>query len=142
MEDLLPRIKEIMEWVGVGPASFADEIGIGRPVMSHVVSGRNKASLEVAQKILVRFPDISSNWLLLGSGQMLKELEASAAPAHSHLPIVEERFANQENAVYNVKMQKADSSPVLPATQKIAEARKLVKVILFYEDGSFESFNP
>ncbi|OGX81200.1 hypothetical protein BEN47_19300 [Hymenobacter lapidarius] len=53
------------------PTQFADSIGIARPIVSHILSGRNKPSLEVVQRILAAMPDLSMAWLLNGTGAML-----------------------------------------------------------------------
>ena len=55
----------------LSPTQFADAIGIARPIMSHILSGRNKPSLEVVQKVIGAFPELSLAWLLSGSGEML-----------------------------------------------------------------------
>jgi plasmid maintenance system antidote protein VapI len=61
-----------MEYAGVSPKRFAEILGIERSNVSHIMSGRNNPSLTVVQKILKNFPDISSDWLLFGEGNMLK----------------------------------------------------------------------
>lgn len=75
------RILEILRKKNLSPSQFADEIGVQRSSISHLVSGRNKPSLEFIQKLLSRFPDISTEWLLSGTGPMekdgVKELPAS-----------------------------------------------------------------
>ena len=60
-----------MEHFNYSPSIFADEIGVIRSSISHIISGRNNPGLELLQKVLIRFPQISSDWLLLGRGEML-----------------------------------------------------------------------
>jgi len=57
----------------ISASKFADEIGVQRSSISHILSGRNNPSLDVVQKILKRFPDINPEWLLAGKGPMIKE---------------------------------------------------------------------
>ena len=59
MVELVARIRELLEARQLSPTQFADVIGIGRPVVSHILSGRNKPSLEVVQKIITAFPDLA-----------------------------------------------------------------------------------
>jgi DNA-binding XRE family transcriptional regulator len=73
---MITRIRELLETRQLTPTQFADLIGVGRPVISHILSERNKPSLEVVQKIIGAFPDVSLPWLLTGTGSM----QASAAP--------------------------------------------------------------
>lgn len=62
------------------PTQFADAIGIARPIVSHILSGRNKPSLEVVQRILAAMPDLSMPWLLNGTGPMEAPTPAASAP--------------------------------------------------------------
>ena len=66
------RIKKIMESENMTPARFADSLQIGRAVISHILNGRNNPSLDVITRILTQMPDIDSQWLLTGSGNMYK----------------------------------------------------------------------
>lgn len=59
-----------MEEKGLLPAQFAEAIEINRSSLTHIFSGRNQPSLELARKILKAFPDISTEWLIMGSGNM------------------------------------------------------------------------
>lgn len=76
---MISRIRELLEVRQLSPTQFADLIGVGRPVISHILSERNKPSLEVVQKVLDAFPDISLSWLMKGIGPMLTN--AGPAPA-------------------------------------------------------------
>lgn len=64
------RIQKIIENYNLTSNSFAQEIEVNRSTISHILTGRNKPSIEVVQKILKRFNIISSDWLLLGNGNM------------------------------------------------------------------------
>lgn len=64
------RIQNIIEKFGLSSNAFAKEIDVNRSTISHILSGRNKPSIEVLQKILKRFPGISVAWLLLGQGSI------------------------------------------------------------------------
>jgi transcriptional regulator with XRE-family HTH domain len=68
---MVNRIRELLDARQLSPTQFADLIGVGRPVISHILSERNKPSLEVVQKILDAFPDVSLSWLMKGNGPML-----------------------------------------------------------------------
>jgi len=70
---MITRIRQLLDSKQLTPTQFADQIGVGRPVMSHILSERNKPSLEVVQRIISAFPEISLPWLLSGTGDMLTE---------------------------------------------------------------------
>ena len=63
------RINHIMQVKGLSPKSFADAIGISQASLSHILSGRNNATLPIVQKILKRFPDVTFDWLVEGTGE-------------------------------------------------------------------------
>ncbi len=67
------RISKLMEVEQISPTRFAIMIGTQPSVVSHILNGRNKPSLEVAQKILNAFPTINPDWLILGVGAMYRE---------------------------------------------------------------------
>lgn len=75
------RIQKIIDKQGISLNAFAQEIGVNRSTISHILTGRNKPSVEVLQKILKRFPSLSSDWLLLGNGGMHSENESSVTPS-------------------------------------------------------------
>ena len=64
------RIQKIIDHYHLNSNSFANEIEVNRSTISHILTGRNKPSIEVLQKILKRFNDISAEWLLLGTGEI------------------------------------------------------------------------
>lgn len=64
------RIQKIIDLYHLNSNSFAKEIDVNRSTISHILTGRNKPSIEVLQKILRRFNGVSSDWLLLGIGDI------------------------------------------------------------------------
>lgn len=76
---MVARIRLLLESRQLTPTQFADAIGVARPIVSHILSGRNKPSLEVVQRILAALPDLSMPWLLNGTGPMLATAVVPAA---------------------------------------------------------------
>ena len=66
MEAITERLKKIMEDNALSSSQMANRIGVQRSAISHILSGRNKPSLDFILKVLDSFPDISSEWLLRG----------------------------------------------------------------------------
>ena len=64
------RITKVLEYSGFSASEFADEIDVQRSSISHIISGRNKPSLEFVTKIKNRFPELSWDWIILGTGEM------------------------------------------------------------------------
>lgn len=63
------RIEYLIEAHGLTSSQFADKTGIPRASVSHILSGRNKPSLEILQKVAAVFPDVDLNWLMMGAGE-------------------------------------------------------------------------
>ncbi len=64
------RIKNWMKSEGLKTSELADNIGVNRATISHILSGRNKPSIDFLQKLLNTYPDLNSNWLITGIGYM------------------------------------------------------------------------
>lgn len=144
MLDLLPRIKDLMTWAALGPASFADEVGVARPVMSHILSARNKVSLEVVQKILARFPEVNPQWLLLGTAQMLRNVVTQpSAPTAEDEGALSQGAADQLAAKEDGagKVQTESPTELTSSSRQVSVRKAIVKVLLFYSDGTFEDYN-
>lgn len=81
---MLERINLILKSRNVNAAQFADEIGVQRSSVSHILTGRNKASLDFLLKVLTRYPEIDTDWLLTGKGVMMRSA-ATLAPNRTEL---------------------------------------------------------
>ena len=64
------RLKNWMESESFKPSALADNIGVNRATISHILSGRNKPSIDFLQKLLHSYPDLNANWLITGIGYM------------------------------------------------------------------------
>lgn len=69
---MVDRIQLILKVNNLTASRFADEIGVQRSSISHILSGRNMPSLDLIQKVLKRYPEIDPDWLLNGRGSMIK----------------------------------------------------------------------
>src|SRR5690606_20428703 len=66
--DFTKRIDKILDYYELNATSFAEKIEVGRSSISHIISGRNKPSLDFIMKILEQFPEVNFNWLVYGKG--------------------------------------------------------------------------
>ena len=83
------RFTKILEYSGFTASEFADEIDVQRSSISHIISGRNKPSLEFIVKIKNRFPEISWDWIILGQGEMLQN-DSALSTSESKINLEEE----------------------------------------------------
>ena len=73
------RFQTILDLENLSPAQLADRLGVQRSGISHILSGRNKPSFELLQRVVQSFPEISAEWLITGNGKPLKEKNQAAA---------------------------------------------------------------
>ena len=92
------RIKKWIEYKGLKASNFADKIGVNRATVSHILSGRNKPSIDFIEKMIRSFPDLNIDWLMIGAGFM----------------------------------KKSDDS------KEFHQVKKINKIVVFYDDNSFE----
>lgn len=73
IDEINKRIIELMVRLEHHKASFARELDVSLPLITHITTGRNKPGLELLQRILTRFEEVNPDWLLLGKGEMFRE---------------------------------------------------------------------
>jgi transcriptional regulator with XRE-family HTH domain len=71
------RIIAFLDAINLGSSQLAGEIGVQPSGISHILSGRNNPSLDFVLKVLNRYPDLSSEWLLFGRGEMFTDKSLS-----------------------------------------------------------------
>lgn len=74
------RLKNWMELEGLKPSELADNIRVNRATISHILSGRNKPSIDFLEKLLNVYPELNSNWLITGIGYMQTNKQDKQAP--------------------------------------------------------------
>ena len=141
------RIQQIMDVKKLSSTRFADTAGIPRPQISHIISGRNKPSLEVITQILTKFTDINTEWLLFGVGEMYKKAQnpfasSSSLPSLFDNPPVENTARKEPEKppkpTNNDKITPAETSINEKPPTVIRIERNVEKIIAFYSDGTFE----
>lgn len=72
MEHFIEKLEKILQYYGLTASGFADRVGVQRSSLSHLLSGRNKPSLDFILKIIEAFPEVDLNWILLDQGTFPK----------------------------------------------------------------------
>jgi hypothetical protein len=72
IDELNKRVIEVMVRSDLSKSTFASVLDVSLPLITHITSGRNKPGLDIIQKLLTHFKDISPDWLLLGAGEMYR----------------------------------------------------------------------
>lgn len=71
-DDFIKRLENILDYYNISASVFADKIGVQRSSLSHLLSGRNKPSLDFVLRVTDNFPDVDLYWLLNGKGTFPK----------------------------------------------------------------------
>lgn len=131
-EKFAARLEKIINYYDLSAAAFADQIEVGRSSISHILSGRNKPSLDFVMKVISHFPEVELYWLLNGKGKFPKDRSVSApAPEIQSKPI--DPAPGPESYSQGIPRQEISNE----ASQK---GKQIKKIVIFYTDGSFEAF--
>lgn len=135
-DEFSKRLQIILEYYDISAATFADAIQVGRSSISHILSGRNKPSLDFVLKIVQTYPEVELYWLLNGKGDFPESSSKTSTqkediepPAPSINSKQLEREELKEASLTGKSFPESNSS-----------TKKIKKVVLFYEDGTFEAF--
>lgn len=136
---MIDRILEILRIKNLSPAQFADMIGVQRSSISHLISGRNKPSLEFLQKMLKAFPEINSDWMLSGKGEMLNGDQKTDTGAD----IVADIFTPGPQVKERAQpAAKEEVEKVLKRKWTGPGEKKIEKIVYFYTDNTFREYFP
>ena len=121
-EAFVERLESVMGYYGLSASGFADKIGVQRSSISHLLSGRNKPSLDFVMKVVRNFPEVNLYWILNGKGEFPPEkksgeIKGPPPPVPKKTPELAEKAAATSN-----------------------EGKSIDRVIIFYSDGSFEAY--
>lgn len=169
--NLNERISKIIEYSELSSSEFADAIDVQRSNISHITSGRNKPSLDFLIKIKERFPEIQWDWLIKGEGEMLikpdpeiiveKQTPTSLPDLFSLIDDENFGITESEDSVQKEIPRESKIFPPLPEKEKISDSQrlevqeiptntqpsenqknKIIRIVMFYDNGKFESFEP
>ena len=143
IDDFVKRLETLLEYYNLKASSFADKIGVQRSSLSHLLSGRNKPSLDFILKILEVFPEVDLYWILNGKGSFPKTIgnnntiETPPAILNSE-PISGNLFSNIPEAKTTTPAVEVKKTNQLH--QSISN--EVEKIVFFYKDGTFKEFKP
>lgn len=126
IEEFAIRLKLIMDYYEISAALLAEKIEVQRSSISHILSGRNKPSLDFVLKILKTFPEVELYWLLNGVGKFPKQAKnVVEAPTLFST-------SKQDEVIKEV------SKPII--NNEINNA--IERIVIFYNDGTFKNYKP
>ena len=153
------KIQLLIKNEGLTQSRLAEMLEIQPANVSHILAGRSKPGFELLQKILRRFPRINPDWLLLDSAEMYRA-DAEVATTTPNLdpsrPLHERPAPNFDSlfpgtgasVVYpsspDGAMPSAATTSGSPSDLPTAARPHgtVARVVVFYTDHTFESFEP
>lgn len=116
-DNFIARLEAILRYYALSASAMADKIKVQRSSISHLLSGRNKPSLDFVLKVVSSFPEVNLYWLLLGEGT----------------------FPQKNRDISPIKSTEVISKPKVDLPKRKAA---IDKIVIFYKDNSFETYNP
>jgi transcriptional regulator with XRE-family HTH domain len=116
--EIKDRLQIAIKQYNLTATLFADKIGVQRSSISHILSGRNKPSIDFIIKLNDVFPDLDITWLITGK---TNSNQIDLSPEMSG----------------NLFDSKSSENEIVNTTNK---EKKITRIITFYSDNSFEEF--
>jgi len=116
------RLQKVIDFYNESASSFAEKIGVQRSSISHILSGRNKPSLDFVLKVLSSFPEVELYWLLNGKGHFPSEVKS-----------IEESSLEAKNPINVI-------SEVSEIKKSTSLGKTIERIVIFYSDGSFKNY--
>ena len=136
-EDIIAKLEKIFTNLNITPSMFADQIGVQRSSISHLLSGRNKPSLDLVLKIVDTFPQIDLYWLL-GQKELKEKLDLKAQLPSSSPTEQQEIITKEEQKKAKLYDQKTENKK----ENSISKTSQVEKIVVFYRDGTFLEYAP
>lgn len=135
-EDIHSRIYTLLQNKGISAAQFADAIGVQRSSMSHLLSGRNKPSIDFLEKCLLTYPDIDIVWLITGTYSKIAET-VNINNDQLQLNVVNSSKQFEQASLFDSEPAQYVKKETTVVTKKTIE-----RIVTFYSDKTFTEYVP
>lgn len=122
MIDMKERIEEILRRFNLTVTDLAEELGVQKSSISHLISGRNMPSFAFCQKLITAFPSLNIEWFITGEGEAVREMVNN-----NEIPSLDLFGALTE--VDNSKIERIKKN-------------RVERIIVFYDDNTFKEYTP
>ena len=142
IEDFIKRLELILEYYSLTASSFADKISVQRSSMSHLLSGRNKPSLDFIMKLVEEFPEVSLEWILNGKGSFPKD---DFAPTPTIISPENKILQEQKEDLFSSQPEKQNETFEEKKVTQISNfenhsENEIERVVIFFKNGTFKSY--
>ncbi|WP_075340924.1 helix-turn-helix transcriptional regulator [Tenacibaculum agarivorans] len=134
---MIDRLKIILDHYNLTSSNFAEKIDVPRSSISHLLSGRNKPSLDFIIKVDKTFEEVDLDWLLYGEGSFPKNSDTKDSPPS----LFSQRIVKSSSKEESILTKDVEKPEKKNDNSLIENKKLLVKVILLYNDGTFDEFD-
>lgn len=114
------RLQKFLAAENISQSQFADTLGVARASISHILAGRNRPGYDFLESLMQHYPALSIEWLMTGKGKMYKTATEPRLDFPEDLPDFQ------------------DDMPADEPRKPTQAAKKIKKLVLFYDDGTYE----
>jgi transcriptional regulator with XRE-family HTH domain len=127
----------------ISATKLADDIGVQRSSISHILSGRNKPSYDFIEKMILRYPSLNAEWLITGRGNTYKTAPSGSSVNHVKEPDLFSSLHIQKNIGLP---DKSSEEPAKKTDQEkkgeFTNVNRVEKIVFFYTNGEFREYIP
>lgn len=154
------QLQQIMEHFSLTTTELADKILVPKATISHLISERNKPSLEFIMKLHTHFPSLNLEWLIYGKEPFLvggiveEKVEKSISTSAPISLLFQENEEEKIDEKVNQNLIEEVSEKNLERHSKVEEEipikifplinensnRTIESIVVFYSDGSFKRY--
>ena len=136
------QLIKLLSQYGLSATRFADEIGVQRSSISHILSGRNKPSYDFIMRIVDKYPEIDVSWLLTGKGNMIVKKSNDTDKYDTSLLMANtDKDQRRKSDIFDNKKRSEKISDAYVDKSKqdsfVTKVKNIEYVILLYNDGTF-----
>jgi len=150
IDDFIKRLEIILDYYNLSASAFADRISVQRSSLSHLLSGRNKPSLDFIIKVIEVFPEVDLYWILNGKGTFPKSENTSnrfdeVKTTSVETPFIQTEFDSTDlfSATANKNLEKEVQPAEMNHYTPIATTSAAIeRIVIFYQDGTFKNYIP
>lgn len=159
------RIDLLVKTLNLTGIKFAESIGVNSSNITHIVGDRSKPSYSFLLSILETYPEVSSDWLMIGAGEMFKSeinlqniIEEPMLNEHrisntiineydiqkdelisqkiTTNDVIKTVFSLNENNPLDAALNPTQTTPIIESSS--SKVKSILKIIIMYTDNTFE----
>ena len=152
------RLQQFINAENISQSQFADNIGVARASVSHIIAGRNKPGFDFILGMTRAYPALNVDWLITGKGKMYRSSEPSLQVKESAAKIDDDLLFEMEKEASPIpKQSTAHQDPKPVTSQKVEEKsqatssdaspkehqhsikqRSISRIVIFYDDNTYQ----